>query len=83
MKTKALNELAGLGTQIAFEYEGFGWEHISDMMATYEDGSPGFDGDDLMHASNLAKQAKDQGMGYEEAKKYVKKNLAKNQKSGL
>ena len=75
MKKKNIEELAGLACQIAFDYEGFGWEHISDMMATYEDNSPDFDADDLMNASNIAKKAKDLGMSYEEAEEYVKKNF--------
>jgi len=75
MKTKVLKELAGLGCQIAFEYPGFGYEHVEDMMATYEDGSTGYDGDDLMYAANLAKKAKDQGMDFEAAEKYVRINF--------
>ena len=75
MKKKALEEMAGTACQIAFEYPNFDDEYFSDMMVTYEDGSPGFTGSDLQDAAELARTAKDEGMSYDEAKEYVKKNF--------
>ena len=59
----------GLACQLAYEYENPGWEHISDMMATYEDEKPPCNGDELYDLTMKAIQLKKEGKSYSEAAK--------------
>ena len=60
----------GLACQIAYEYENWGWEHISDMLATYErPEKPPCDGDTLYFLCNIATKHKKGGTDYHVAVK--------------
>ena len=69
----ANKEAVGLACQLAFEYENPGWEHISDMMATYEDEQPPCDGDTLNVLMNEAIRHKNDGKTYDETSKILEK----------
>jgi len=59
----------GLALQIVYEYENWGWEHISDMLATYEDTKPPCDGDELHDLCVIADRHKKAGLSYDDALK--------------
>ena len=63
----------GLACQLAFEYENPDWEHVSDMLATYEDERPPCDGDTLHDLMNIAVKHKNEGKTYEETSKLLMK----------
>jgi len=58
-----------LACQIGYEYENPGWEHISDMMATYEDERPPCDGDTLYNLTMKAVALKKEDKSYKDAVK--------------
>jgi len=64
----------GLACQIAYEYENWGWEHISDMLATYErPEKPPCDGDTLYFLCTKAAQHKKDGLSFDDAEKEMMK----------
>lgn len=67
---KKIKDAIGLGLQLAYEYPGWGWEHISDMLATYERPSKApCDGDELYDLANEATAHKTAGLSFEDAQK--------------
>jgi len=67
-------ESIGLACQIAFEYEKWGWEHISDMLATYEyPEKPPCDGDTLLYLCNTAAKHKKDGLDFKATEKEMMK----------
>jgi len=73
------NEAVGLACQIVYEYNNWGWEHISDMLATYErPEKPPCDGDELMNFCNIAAVHKKNGLSWDDTVKemMMKKKVA-------
>ena len=64
-------QAVGLACQLAYEYENVGWEHIDDMMATYEDERPPCSGNDLYDLTMEAVKLKDDGKTYQQASKVL------------
>lgn len=59
-----------LACQIAYEYKDWGWEHISDMLATYERPErPPCNGDELYNLCNGATKHLKNGLSFEDAVK--------------
>ncbi len=61
-------ETIGLACQLAFDYENPGWEHVSDMLATYDETGEvaPCDGDDLHDMMLMAVSLKKEGLSYDE-----------------
>ena len=66
-------EAVGVALQIAFEYDGWGSEHVSAMMDTYESSGdvPPCDYDELMDLTMEAAKHKKQGRTFNEAEKLM------------
>ena len=64
----------GLACQLAFEYENPGWEHISDMIATYEESGekPPCNGDTLNDLMLKAVAMKKEGKTFDEVIKCLR-----------
>ena len=63
----------GLALQIAYEYDNPDWEHVSDMLATYEDEAPPCNGDELHDLMTAGLKLKKEGKTYQEAEKEMLK----------
>ena len=61
----------GLALQIVYEYDNWGSEHISDMMATYEDTKPPCNGNELYDLCNIADTHKKAGLSFKDAEKQM------------
>jgi hypothetical protein len=67
-KTEIKKALVETAVQLAYEYENWGCEHVSDMFdVCRQDGPPGFTEDDLYEAAMKAKKLKASGKEYTEA----------------
>lgn len=62
--------------QIAYEYDGWGCGHVSDMLDTYEAAGdkPPCSYDELMELSLVAAKHKREGLTFQEAEKRMLKN---------
>ena len=66
MRNKA--DAIRLACQIVYEYKDWGWEHISDMLATYERPErPPCNGDELMDLCTAAQTHKNNNLTFDEA----------------
>lgn len=74
--TKKANAI-GLAVQIVFEYDDWGWEHISDMLSTYEDGDAPCSADELYDLCQKANMLKTAGRTYQEVTTELLKGLKK------
>lgn len=71
MKKANRKDAVLLSLQIAYEYPDWGWEHISDMFATYKESGdkPPCTPDELHDLATKASRLKRDGMSFEEAEK--------------
>ena len=67
----AKKDAVRLALQLAYEYENPDWEHVDDMIATYEDDRPPCTGNDLYDLMMKGVKLKGEGKSYQEALKLL------------
>lgn len=82
MKLRNPEKAVGVACQIAFEYDNVGWEHVSDMYATYRECGerPPCSADDLGDLTFEAVRLRQDGKSYEEAEKELLEKYSKKKK---
>jgi len=69
VKKAILDDIVGTAVQLAYEYEGWGCEHVYDMYEAVKTmrKKVGYTVEDLHDVAHLAQKKKDSGMKYSEA----------------